>query len=170
MVEKLHVSWAQYHQLIEKLALIIHDSDWRFDQIICIARGGMRIGDVLSRIYDVPLAILAAQSYRADGGTVQSDLIIAEYLSMTTPHLGAHALIVDDMVDSGVTLKKIVEVMPQRYPHIQTIRTAVLWWKACSVIKPDYWVEYLPDNPWICQPFEQYDTLNIEDLHTRNRQ
>jgi len=53
----LHVSWDEYNTLVERLALQVHQSGWRFNQIICIARGGMRVGDVLSRIYEQPLAI-----------------------------------------------------------------------------------------------------------------
>ena len=58
-MEHLYVEWDEYHRLIERLALQIHDSGYRFDAILCLARGGLRIGDVLSRIYDRPLAILA---------------------------------------------------------------------------------------------------------------
>ena len=43
-------------------------------------------------------------------------------------------------------------------------KTAVLWWKACSVFKPDFHVEYLPENPWIHQPFEIYDDMRPEQL------
>ena len=47
------------------------------------------------------------------------------------------------------------------------MKTAVLWWKACSVYKPDFHVDYLPDNPWIHQPFEVYDNLRPEQLRAR---
>jgi uncharacterized protein len=57
--------------------------------------------------------------------------------------------------------------LPQRFPHITDIRTAVVWYKACSVFKPDYFVEYLADNPWIMQPFEVYDTLRPASLKSR---
>ena len=46
----LYVTWQRYHRLIELLALQVHDSKWEFDNIICIARGGLRVGDQLSRI------------------------------------------------------------------------------------------------------------------------
>jgi len=84
----LDVSWEQYHALIERLALKVFDSGWRFNQIICIARGGLRVGDVLSRIYEVPLAILSTHSYTAEGGTVRGQLVIAEHMTMTAPRLG----------------------------------------------------------------------------------
>ena len=35
----LYVSYDEYHQLIEKLALKIHLSGWRFDTILCLEIG-----------------------------------------------------------------------------------------------------------------------------------
>ena len=65
----LYVSYDDYHGLIEKLALQIHKSGWQFDTILCLARGGLRPGDILSRIFDKPLAIMSTSSYRAEAGT-----------------------------------------------------------------------------------------------------
>ena len=163
----LTISWEQYNVLVERLALIVHESGYAFDQIICIARGGMRVGDVLSRIFDQPLAILSTHSYTAEGGTIRGALVIAEHMTMTKPRLGDRVLLVDDMVDSGHTLEAVYRELPRRFPHIAEIRTAVLWWKACSVFKPDYWVDYLADNPWIHQPFEVYDSLGAAGLVRR---
>jgi hypoxanthine phosphoribosyltransferase len=163
----LHVSWNEYNTLVERLVLQVHESGWRFNQIICIARGGLRVGDVLSRIYELPLAILSTHSYTADGGTTRGELIIAEHMTMTAPRLGDRALLVDDMVDSGHTLAAVRVELPLRFPHIADIRTAVIWYKASSVFKPDYYVEYLAESPWIHQPFEVYDNLRPEGVKAR---
>jgi hypothetical protein len=163
----LHVSWSEYNTLVERLALQVHESGWRFNQIICIARGGLRVGDVLSRIYELPLAILSTHSYTADGGTTRGELIIAEHMTMTAPRLGDRVLLVDDMVDSGHTLAAVRVELPLRFPHIADIRTAVIWYKASSVFKPDYYVEYLAESPWIHQPFEVYDNLRPEGVKAR---
>jgi len=163
----LHVSWDQYNKMVERLALIVHESGFRFDQIICLARGGLRVGDVLSRIYEHPLAVLSTHSYSADGGTIRGELVIAEHMTMTKPRLGDKVLLVDDMVDSGHTLAAVHAELPRRFPHFTALKTAVLWWKACSTFKPDFYVDYLPDNPWIHQPFEIYDSLRPEDLKAR---
>ena len=160
----LYVTWDQYHKLTEKLARQIHESGWQFNQLICIARGGLRVGDVLSRIYDLPLAILSTSSYSEKAGTVRGELIIADQMTMASGRLGDRVLLVDDLVDSGVTLEAVTRTLPQRYPQITALRTAVLWYKASSVFKPDYFVEYLPDNPWIHQPFEIYDTMRPKDI------
>ena len=163
----LHVSWDEYNALVERLALQVHESGWRFNQVICIARGGLRVGDVLSRIYELPLAILSTHSYTSDGGTTRGELIIAEHMTMTAPRLGDRVLLVDDMVDSGHTLAAVRKELPLRFPHIADVRTAVVRYKAHSVFKPDYYVEYLADNPWIYQPFEIYDSLRPEGVKAR---
>ncbi len=163
----LDVSWDQYHTLIERLALSVHESGYEFNQIICIARGGLRVGDILSRIYELPLAILSTHSYSSEGGTIRGELVIAEHMTMTSPRLGERVLLVDDMVDSGHTLALVRRTLPERFRAITVCKTAVLWWKACSVFTPDYYVEYLPDSPWIHQPFEVYDTLRPQALRAR---
>jgi len=139
----LYVTWDEYHKLIEKLARQIHESNWQFNQMICIARGGLRVGDVLSRIFDLPLAILSTSSYTEKSGTIRGELMIAEQMTMASGRLGDRVLLVDDLVDSGVTLEAVTRTLPQRYPQITALRTAVLWYKACSVFKPDYSVEFL---------------------------
>jgi hypothetical protein len=93
--------------------------------------------------------------------------VIAEHMTMTRPRLGDRVLLVDDMVDSGHTLQAVHAELPRRFPHIVMLRTAVLWWKGCSVFRPDYHVEHLPDSPWIHQPFEVYDSLRPAQLAAR---
>ena len=83
----LYVTWERYHRLIDLLALQVHDSKWEFDNIIAIARGGLRVGDQLSRIFDKPLAIMSTSSYVEDGGTVRGKLLVSEHLTMTSASL-----------------------------------------------------------------------------------
>jgi len=54
----MEVTWEDYYQTAETLMQKIEDSDWDFDHIICIARGGMPIGDMLSRVFKMPLGII----------------------------------------------------------------------------------------------------------------
>lgn len=158
------MSWDAYHQLIEQLALQIHQSGWQFDHILCLARGGLRVGDVLSRIFDQPLAILTASSYRESAGTFQGTLDIAQYVTMTAKELAGRVLVVDDLVDSGVTLSRILAHLTQRFEGISSLKTGVLWYKAHASIAPDFYVQKLETNPWIHQPFEVYDKLKLESL------
>ena len=161
----LYISWSDYHYKIEQLAVKIYQSGWQFNQIVCLARGGLRVGDILSRIYNQPLAILSTSSYSSAGTHERSNLIISRQLTMTSEHLGSRILLVDDLVDSGITIQQTVPWLQKHddFP-IQEIRTAVIWYKACSVVVPDYHVDYLADNPWIHQPFEHYESISPSEL------
>lgn len=160
----LWVSWEHYHHLIEDLAYKVAQSGWQFDQILCLARGGVRPGDVISRIFDVPLAILATSSYREAAGTERGSLNIAQYITSTKGPLAGRVLLVDDLLDSGVTLQKVTAHLKAHYQDVTEVKSAVLWWKSCSVVEPDFHCEYLPTNPWIHQPFEEYDTMGKEGV------
>ncbi len=157
MTNKLTVTWAEYHQLIEKLANIVYRSGWNFDGIICLARGGLRVGDILSRIFDCPLAILSTSSYHCQQ---QGKLKIAHSITMTTDKLPDRILLVDDLVDSGETMSQTIEWLHSHY-GVKNIKTAVLWYKDKSKFCPDYFVEYLPGNIWIEQPFEIYEKFSF---------
>jgi uncharacterized protein len=154
----LHVSWDEYHQSIESLAKQIHQSQWEFDRIVCLARGGLRVGDILSRIFKKPLAILATSSYSGD--RERGKLSIASQITMTDDRMGSRVLLVDDLVDSGVTLQQTTIWLRDLYPEIEQLKTAVIWYKAASNYIPDYYVSHLTGNPWIHQPFEKYDRYN----------
>ncbi|OGB23425.1 MAG: nicotinate phosphoribosyltransferase [Burkholderiales bacterium RIFCSPLOWO2_02_FULL_57_36] len=163
----LWVSWDEYHRAIETLALRVHESGWKFDQVLCLARGGLRPGDVFSRIFNVPLAILSVSSYREEAGTVQGDLDIAKHITLTKGSLSGKILLVDDLVDSGVTLAGIQDHLRSHFPAVTDLKTAVIWYKACSTVRPDFYLEYLDANPWIHQPFEEYDSLGPHQLAVR---
>ena len=160
----LYVSWDEYHNLCEKLALKVYQSGWKFDTILCLARGGMRPGDILSRIFDKPLAIMSTSSYRADAGTVQGHLDIAHYITTPKGEIAGRVLLVDDLADSGLTLHRVVESLRGNYKAITELRSAVIWTKGISKFTPDYSVDFLPTNPWIHQPFETYDAMRPEKL------
>lgn len=160
----LNVTWSEYHHKIETLAVKIYQSNWQFDQIVCLAKGGLRVGDILCRLYDVPLAILSTASYRGEGNRERGKIQFSSHLSSITS-LRGRVLLVDDLVDSGVSLVESLNWLQNNYgEQIKDIRSAVIWYKAASVTIPNYFVDYLPDNPWIKQPFEKYEKIGIEKL------
>lgn len=160
-----YVSWDDYHDTIEQLAVQIYESNWEFNQIVCLAKGGLRVGDVLARLFDLPLAILSTASYGGEGNRMRGSVTFSDDLAKTTANLGSRVLVVDDLVDSGQTLKRTLVWLDRRYGfYIDEMRSAVLWYKHCSVIKPDYYVHYFPNDPWIHQPFAPYEAMTPGEL------
>jgi len=160
----LWVSWDEYHRLIEQLTFAIYQSGWQFDLIVCLARGGMRVGDVISRVYDLPLGVLATSSYREAAGTEQGELDIAPFITLTRGTLAGRVLLVDDMIDTGLTFARVHAHLLQQFPAITELRSAVLWRKGHASVTPDYCVQSLAHSPWIHQPFEDYDSLRPNQL------
>ena len=73
MVKKLLVNWDDYNHTVEKLAIQVHDSDFKPDLLIGIMRGGAPIIDVLSRIFKIKCAYLAVESYSGEEMEDQQD-------------------------------------------------------------------------------------------------
>ncbi len=160
----LNITWSEYHHKIENLAVKIYQSNWQFNQIVCLAKGGLRVGDILCRLYDKPLAILSTASYRGEGNRQRGKIQFSEHLTSIQP-LGDRILLVDDLVDSGVSLAESLQWLRDNYREkIVDIRTAVIWYKSTSVKTPDYFVDYLAENPWINQPFEKYERIDMREL------
>ena len=124
----------------------------------------MRPGDILSRVFDKPLAIMSTSSYRADAGTQQGNLDIARYITTPKGEIAGRVLLVDDLADTGLTLKAVIHQLRNNYNPISELRSAVIWTKALSTFAADYSVEFLPTNPWIHQPFEGYDAMRPQQL------
>jgi len=160
----LWISWEDYHRSIESLAKQVHESAWTFDYALCLARGGLRPGDVFSRLFNVPLSILTVSSYREAGGTQRGELCIADRITSTTDTLSGRLLLIDDLVDSGITLHRVREWLLKRHPEVSEIRSAVIWYKQNSSVRPDYFAHSVAGNPWIHQPFELYDQMTPDLL------
>ena len=106
----LYVNWDVDNKSIEELAIQIYEDGYEFNQIVCIAKGGLRVGDILARIFDVPFAVMSVESYHGDGvKDEQGQIVFGNSLAKTTPNLGNKVLLVDDLADSGRTLEKCVK-------------------------------------------------------------
>ena len=154
------ISWAEMESLMRALARTINASSWQPDSVVCIGRGGMLIGDAMSRLLTgrPPLGVLMASSYRGlDGDQQRKQLRIAEHISIASPEgLGQRVLLVDDLADTGISLAAIKKRLLTQEPGVKEVRTATLWMKVRSAIEPDF-VAAPPVNAetWISMPFER---------------
>jgi len=173
MAEKLIIDWKEYNLIVEKLALQIHNSGYKPDLLIGIARGGLPIIDVCSRIFKLKCAYLAVESYSGkEIEDQQGTLVFSREMSSTVQNMKGNILLCDDLSDTGVTLNKSIDWL-KKYPplkgKIKNIKTAVLWKKKDSTFEPDFCAQRLDDNPWIVQPFERYEEVRIEDLIKKHK-
>jgi hypoxanthine phosphoribosyltransferase len=84
--------------------------------LICILKGGVMFLVDLSRHIDIPHEVdfLAVSSYgkgvRESSGNVRIDMDLGSNVT------GRHVLIVEDIIDSGETLRFVMDVMLARHP------------------------------------------------------
>ena len=168
MSEKLIVSWKEYNETVEKLAIQIEKSNYKPTILVGIMRGAAPMIDVLSRIFKLKCAYLAVESYSGKGiEDEQGNIVFSREMSSISPNMGGRILLCDDLSDTGITFNKSIDWLKKYGPiknKIEDIKTATLWKKQKSTFDPDYCAVKLKDNPWIVQPFEVYEEIRIEDI------
>jgi len=173
MAEKLIIKFDEYLDTVEKLALTISEN-YKPTVLVGIMRGAAPIIDILSRILKLPTAYIVIQSYSGSGiENKQGELIFARDISSIASNRDyERVLLVDDLSDTGLTLNKSIEWLKQYEPvknYIKEIKTACLWKKKSSSFTPDFCPIRLNSDPWIIQPTEHYEELNIEEIVSKQK-
>ncbi len=169
MSEKLIVSWEEYTNTVEKLAVQIDNSGYKCTILIGIMRGAGLCIDLLSRIWKMKTGYLSVQSYSGKGieDTQGTIMFSRQISSIAEGNDFEKILLIDDLSDTGLTLNKSIEWLKNHEPikdFIKEIKTGCLWRKKKSTFAPDFCAVNLPNSPWIVQPFEKHEEVRIEDL------
>ena len=173
MAEKLIISFDEYTQIVEKLAIQIHEK-FKPTVLVGIMRGAAPIIDILSRILKLPIAYIVIQSYSGKGlEDQQGQLMFAREISSLANNKDFNkVLLIDDLSDTGLTLNKSIEWLKNYGPtksYIKEVKTACLWKKKSSKFEPDFCPIKLDSDPWIVQPTEHYEELSIEEIVDKNK-
>ena len=173
MAEKLIISFEEYTNIVEKLAIEIH-KNYKPTVLVGIMRGAAPIIDILSRILKLPIAYIVIQSYSGKGiEDQQGQLVFArEISSLAQDKDFSKVLLIDDLSDTGLTLNKSIEWLKNYEPtkkFIKDVKTACLWKKKSSTFEPDFCPIRLSSDPWIVQPTEHYEELSIEEIIKKNK-
>lgn len=148
-----HPSYYDIEKGCSRLALDIIDNftGIRLDKnlsLVALSRGGLVPGVILSHLLDLPLTPIC-YSAKTGHGDNRNHL---NNLPDLTALPGSNIILIDDIADSGHTLKEVSEYYQTTY----CVETAVLYWKhGVSVHTPDYfWQRIEKDDPWIEFPWE----------------
>ncbi len=149
----LPVSWNTYHESSQKIAAAILDSPFVLDEIVAISRGGLTFGHMLSDFLRKPISTITIQSYH----DIRSQGEVKITAKLSTSIKGKHILLVDDVADSGKTLKRAVSYLKKLAP--KNITTATMYYKPHSVFRPDFYVDQT--DRWIIFPYEETETIYL---------
>jgi xanthine phosphoribosyltransferase len=139
----MNKKYYSYGEFIHDMVLLVKRFG-RFnpDSIVAISRGGLTMGHFLAEYLNIrDFYIIKSISYDEDKhleGIKISDI----------PHLmdKKNTLIVDEIVDSGQTLKKVIELLTLNYPDIN-FKSATIFQKDDAEYKADFSVASCED--WI---------------------
>ncbi|MGC9153677.1 MAG: phosphoribosyltransferase [Vulcanisaeta sp.] len=147
-MEFLVLNWQRLVDLSLDLSLMIKGSGYMPDSIVAILRGGYIVGKLVSDFLGVEdLVVLGLMSYGTRVGSGEEPVITYPIIRDLK---GRSVLIVDDVVDTGKTLITARDII--RYYGAKEVRTASLYVKPWSSVKPDYYVD--TTDKWILFPWE----------------
>ena len=142
------LTWEEFGHAGRHLAQAVVDAGFVPDVVLAIARGGLPVAG--SMAYALPTKncfVINVEYYTGVGETRDLPVILPPYLD-TDDITGLKVLLVDDVADTGHTLKLVQD---QLRPRVAELRTAVLYHKPQSVVVPDF--AWRATNRWIVFPW-----------------
>lgn len=122
------LSWQDIHELIDELVPQVLYQNIQF--ITGVPRGGLIPAVLLSHACDIP------------------------FVSNTSLLRNESVLVVDDIVDSGHSMKVFKEV---------GYKTCCLHYKKLAVITPDIYAQIADEDTWLIYPWEKLSAQKIQD-------
>ena len=171
MVEKLYISAQELLDDSFRLAHRIYDSGFKPNYIVGVWRGGTPVGIAVQELLKykgVPTDHIAIRTSSYTGIGEQSDDIRVHGLHYIIENMNAEdsLLIVDDVFDSGRSVKAIVDAIKilSRRNAPEIIRTATVYYKPSMAkvdIVPDFFIH--KTDKWLVFPHE-IDGLTEDEI------
>jgi len=123
--KRVYLTWDHIEEAVDRLATSIKASGAKIKTIRGLPRGGLIPAVLLSHKLNIPMG-----------------------------NHPSYGLIVDDICDSGVTLKPFMEL---------SMLTATIHYKKSALVKPSFWYDVVEEENWIVYPWEQKDSETIQN-------
>jgi hypoxanthine phosphoribosyltransferase len=148
-------SWDKTYEMLIDLALRVRRSGFKPDLIIGVSRGGWAPGRILSDLLENTHTVnIKIEFYVGIGKTARKPVVTQ---SLSEDISGKRVLVVDDVADTGESLKVAVDHMKER--GALGVRTVTVYYKPHSTFKPDFFADSTPD--WIIFPWERLEATKL---------
>ncbi len=145
------LTWDDIASAVSHVTDAITGSGYEVEVVVGILRGGV-IPAVLvaDRLGVRDIGVMDIKFYQAPGVTDKEPVLRQP---LTLPIHGRSVLVVDDISDTGLTLKVALDVVRHYAPR--SVRTATLYVKPWTKLVPDYYAVVTED--WIVFPWDFWE-------------
>jgi xanthine phosphoribosyltransferase len=127
--------------------------EFKPDTLLAVARGGLTLGHFMAQAIDTRrLFALNSIHYNSE-----QKLDTLEIFNIPNLDDAKRVVVVDDIVDSGETLKGVLELLKDKYPNCE-FKLATIFYKPTAIIKADYtlkraheWIDFF----WELDPLQK---------------
>jgi len=133
-VQKYYYSYDEFLKDVETLSSKV--KEFEPDTLLAVARGGLTLGHFMAQSLDTR-RLFALNSIHYDKERKLDSLEIFNIPNLSD---AKRVVIVDDIVDSGETLKGILTLLKQKYPNCE-FKLATIFYKPTAIIEADYRVK-----------------------------
>lgn len=146
-------TWNDMNELAFEVSNQIREQDQKFDRIVTLAKGGWPMTRSLVDFLSIPkVASIGVKFYSDIGEHLDKPQI---YQDIPVSVEGETVLLFDDVADSGESLIFTKKYLKQK--GVEEIKTATLFYKPHSKLKPDYFAA--KTSAWIVFPFEPFEIM-----------
>lgn len=150
-MEKYYYTYDEF--LGDAIALAYKVKEFEPDTLLAVARGGLTLGHFMAQAMDTR-RLFALNSIHYDRDRKLDSLEIFNIPDLSD---AKRVVVVDDIVDSGETLKGVLALLKKEYPHCE-FRLATIFYKPTAVIEADYkikraheWIDFF----WEVDPLQK---------------
>ena len=146
-------TWNQIYAMLRSQAEKIRRSGFKPEIIVGITRGGWVPARILSDFLEIlDLAVVRVEFYLGVAET-RDEPVMTQGVSAVVA--GKKVLVVDDVADTGKSLRLVREHIRQQ--GAAEVRIATVYYKPFSIVTPDYYEK--ETRRWVVFPWETKETL-----------
>ncbi len=150
-MDRYYYSYEEFRDDMHKLKDKI--SDFSPDTLLSIARGGLMPGLFLAHALDTNRLFTINAIHYDDTKKLES----MEIFNLPNLSDAKRVLLIDDIVDSGDTVRAVLKLLGKKYPNIE-FKLASIFYKSSAPIQPDFsvkeadrWIDFF----WEADPIKK---------------